>query len=409
MNPVLQSGTALQAGAVYRYTNVAPGVDSLVEITGFVNNGSLTMIDNDTGLVNYFQPEFVTTGTSAVDFQFSFVTSGTSTPVNLDFATSSIDVDGNNVQLREYVEFEDTSSGFVLNSDTQLDRNASGPTPGTNRYEARTVTVAPGIDPTAENNIVTVFYTDTSTFGYRIGTLGTGAQTRLTSNGFNCPNLSSPFFQPETQEDFGDALLNNYGNPIHTLVPGIRLGATNTAETSSGDSPTASGDSGDDGVTVPSFAQGETQTFDVAVTGSGGFLQSWFDWNNDGDFLDAGEQVATNQQDGNNDGIIPLTVTAPSGAVIGDTIARFRWSTAANVSFQEAAKDGEVEDYQFTVTAEPEFSGMTCPSPLVVAAQSGNAETVIVAANNSARALGALAPEGNAAPGVSAQVNNAKS
>ena len=371
--------------------------------------------------------------------------------------------------------------------------------------------------------------------------------------------MSSPFVQPEVNEDFGDALLSNYGNPIHTIVPGILMGATNTTDTSSANSPTASGDSGDDGVTVPSFAQGETQSFDVAVSGAGGFLQSWFDWNNDGDFLDAGEQVATNQQDGNNDGTIPLTVTAPFGAVIGDTIARFRWSTAANVSFQEAALNGEVEDYQFTVTAaprdysdaplsgtnypdtfhtiqpgvrlgasitpettgfdspnadgdsddgitlptftlgqsatitatvsgtggflsgwidwngdgdwndaneqiaadlqdgdadgsisvpvsvpaaaattqtiarfrwsttagldtsasandgevedyaltvQPDFGGLTCPSPFVVTAQSGNAETVIVAANNSPRALGALAPEGSAALGVSAQVNN---
>lgn len=353
VGPVLESGTALQIGAIYRYSNVAPGVDSLVEITGFVNGGSLSLIDNDTGLVNYFQPELVTTGTSAVDFQISFVTSGTTTPFELDFTASSIDVDGNNAQLREYVEYADTSSGYVLNATTRLDRNASGPTPGTNRYESRTVTVAPGIDPTAEDNIVTVFYTDTSTYNFRIGSLGTGNMTRLTSQGYDCPNLSSPIPTPEIDEDFGDALLNNYGNPIHTIVPGVRLGASNTIETASYDSPSATGDTGDDGVSVPSFEQGETQILNVAVTGTGGYLQSWFDWNNDGDFLDTGEQVATNQQDGNNDGIIPLSVTAPYDAAIGNTIARFRWSTVANVSYQEAADDGEVEDYQFAVTTAP--------------------------------------------------------
>lgn len=349
----LSTGAALQVGAVYRYSNVAPGVDALVEIEGFVNGGSLSNIDNENGLTNYFQPELVTTGTSAADFQISFVTNGTTIPVELDFAASSIDVDGNNNQLREYVEYSDTSVGYVLNNTTRLDRNASGPTPGTNRYESRTATVAPGIDPTAEDNIVTIFYTDTSTFNFRVGSLGSGTMTRLTSQGFDCPNLTTPAVSTETPEDFGDAPVSNYGNPIHTLVNGIRLGATNNADAGSYNSSIAAGDTGDDGLTVPSFQQGQTQTLAVAVTGAGGYLQSWFDWNDDGDFLDVGEQVATNLQDNNSDGIISVNITAPFDAAIGNTIARFRWSTDLNLTYQEQTNDGEVEDYQFTITAGP--------------------------------------------------------
>ena len=72
-NPTLISGTDLQVGAVYRFSNVATAIDALVEITGFVNGGALSTIDRDTGLVNYFQPELQTSasGTGAADIQIS--------------------------------------------------------------------------------------------------------------------------------------------------------------------------------------------------------------------------------------------------------------------------------------------------------------------------------------------------
>ena len=355
-NPTLVSGTDLQVGAIYRFDDVATNVDAMVEITAFVNGGSLLSIDNNIGLANYFQPQLIkTTAESAVDFKFWYEDATTGVPVNLDFAASVIDVDGNSVNIREYAEFSDNSVAYVLNNPTELDRNASGPTPGRNRYEARTFTVAPGIDPTAEENIATVFYTDTNSFDYRIGGLGPGAQTRFTSLGFNCPNLQTPVTTSEAQEDFGDALLNNYGNPIHTVVTGIQMGATNTIETASGNNAAASGDAGDDGVTIPSFKAGEAKTLPVTVSGAGGYLQSWFDWNDDGDFNDAGEQIATNIQDTNNDGTVELPVQVPNNASIGTTIARLRWSTALNVDFQEPAEDGEVEDYQVAITAPSPF------------------------------------------------------
>ncbi|RZV35548.1 MAG: hypothetical protein EX271_12825, partial [Acidimicrobiales bacterium] len=301
--PTLESGTALQAGAIYRYNNVTTGVDALVSILGFVNGGSLNTIDNDSGLVNYFQPELNTTGTSAADFRVSFVVTGTNIPVMLDIAASGIDIDGNNADLREYAEFEATLVEYLLSSTTELDVDASGPSSASRiRFESRTSLVAPGIDPTAKANIVTTFYTDVTSFEYRIGTLGSGNMTRLTSLGFDCPSLlPSPISVSTMDEDYGDAPIINYGNPIHTLVAGIELGAANTADTGPYDSPTASGDTGDDGVSVPSFAKGETQILDISVSGAGGYLQAWFDWNNDGDFTDSGEQVATDIQDTDTD------------------------------------------------------------------------------------------------------------
>jgi len=344
-NPQLISGTALQVGAIYRFSNVAQNVDSLVEIMGFVNGGTLDSIDNNIGLANYFQPQLnKTTAESAVDFEFRFVNSGTTTPIQLDFAASA----------------------YVLNDPTELDRNASGPTPGRNRYEARTFTVAPGIDPTAAQNIATVFYVDDSSFDYRIGGLGPGAQTRFTSLGFNCPNLQTPDIEAEVTEDFGDAPLNNYG-------------ATNSTDTGPYDTTLANGDAGDDGINLPILEIGQTAVITAEVIGAGGFLQAWIDWNADGDILDAGEQVATNLPDTDGDGIIQLNINPPSY--------------------------GEVEDYIVTILA-PAPTNLTCPTGFVVANQTGNAGTVITTALNSDLALGAPSASGANANGVSARVNN---
>ena len=104
----LVSGTALQVGAVYRFSNVATGFDALVTILGTVNGASLNSFDTNTGLIDYFQPEIITTGNGAVDFRFDFVVSGGSTPAYLNFAATSIDIDGNGSNIREYVEFETT-------------------------------------------------------------------------------------------------------------------------------------------------------------------------------------------------------------------------------------------------------------------------------------------------------------
>lgn len=192
-SPVLEFGTDLEIGAIYRFSDITPGVDALVEIIGFDASGGLNIIDRDTGLINYFQPELTVSGPGGVDFRFSFVDSVSGAPVLVTFSGSSIDVDGNNTNLREYVEFETTASFYFLNTPTELDVNASGPSASDRiRFESRTFLVAPGISATALPNIVTTVYTNVSSFEFRIGALGTGAQTRLTSLGFNCPALSSP-------------------------------------------------------------------------------------------------------------------------------------------------------------------------------------------------------------------------
>lgn len=362
MNPVLVSGTDLQVGARYRFANVSPGVDALVDVTAFNNGAGLGTIDNaGAGLADNFQPTITgPAGDVSVDFGITLVQSGTTTAGTLDFAGSVIDVDGNNGGLREYVEVSDNIVEFALNNPTRLITQANTPPdPGASapsaidrvRFEAATSDVAPGIDPTEPRNIATAFFTDVSTFEYRAGKFGDATTGRLNSLAFNCPTLTTPTPNPAADEDFGDAP-SSYGNPIHTIATGVRLGATNTAETGPGNSPTASSDAGDDGVTLPaSFLTGNASNVTVNVTGASGRLQAFFDWNGDGDFADSGEQVVANETDGDADGTITLSISPPLTATAGDSFARFRWSTASDVGIEDAAGDGEVEDYQITIAA----------------------------------------------------------
>ena len=116
----------------------------------------------------------------------------------------------------------------------------------------------------------------------------------------------------------------------------------------------------EDGVTFPALSRGESATIDVAVTGTGGYLQAWIDWDGDNNFTGTNDQIATDlQDDGTNgdttagDGVINIAVTVPATATTSQTFARFRWSTTLGLDSTSAASDGEVEDYGLSINAPP--------------------------------------------------------
>lgn len=360
-NPTLESGSALAVGAVYRFSNVASGTDALVTINA-LTNATLAIIDRDTGLVNNFQPELAGSGARSIDFTITLVSTGTSTPVTADFVATGIDIDGDSVSLREYSEFSRPFSAYVLDANTNLAIDASGPSvPANVRFESITAANAVGIDPNATQNIAAIVYTATSSFNYRIGALGTGATTRLTSLDFGCPALSLPSATQVAPQDFGDAP-SSYGDPAHDIVGGLQIGATNTSEATGYNSANASADGGDDGVTFGGLIRGTSATASVSVQGAGGRLQAWIDFNGNGNFNDAGERIATNVQDnGTGDsnatvGIIRLTFSIPAGATLAQTFARFRWSTQSGLGPGLTAPSGEVEDYAINFVQRPTIS-----------------------------------------------------
>ena len=179
-----------------------------------------------------------------------------------------------------------------------------------------------------------------------------GAAATLVYGGTN-----ASFLLESDNADVGDAPIS-YGNPTHTLS-GIRMGATVDADASLLNNATATGDDvnntdDEDGVTlVPLLPTGEITVVPVNIQNAGGFLSVWFDWNADGDFNDAGEQMITAQAVAV--GTTNINIAVPLTAIIGPTFARFRVCTN-NAALDNCntpvgtVQSGEVEDYQFTVS-----------------------------------------------------------
>ncbi|WP_318459256.1 GEVED domain-containing protein [Photobacterium leiognathi] len=112
----------------------------------------------------------------------------------------------------------------------------------------------------------------------------------------------------------------------------------------------------EDGVTVLTLATiGENLSVavnvveDAARTSTGQRIYGWMDFNLDGDWDDAGEQVIT--QTNAAIGLNNFTVPIPSGAVVGHTYLRVRLCSNVDCnSPMGRANDGEVEDYRILIS-----------------------------------------------------------
>jgi hypothetical protein len=184
---------------------------------------------------------------------------------------------------------------------------------------------------------------------------------------------------PITGQDFGIMVARDYGDlpanyatlsanngASHGYLEGFRLGANWDAEVDGQPSATANGDDSnglsdgnnniiddEDGVILlrPIVAGRNDNMVRVSVTNTTsvtGYLQGWVDFNGDGDFLDAGEQIITNRALGT--GSFDISFTAPAGAILGESFARFRYSDQLSLASNGSARAGEVEDYLFRVS-----------------------------------------------------------
>ena len=166
--------------------------------------------------------------------------------------------------------------------------------------------------------------------------------------------------------DYGDAQDPNYPTLLvndgarHVLDGQTYLGAQIDAEPDGQPTPNAVGDDinifypgvayppGDeDGVTFNSvLVQGNTALITVNASVNG-YLNAWADFDNNGDWTGANEQIYTDKQvfSGNNS----LTFSVPASAVAGPCNLRFRFNSTGGLSYKGLANDGEVEDYQVIV------------------------------------------------------------
>ncbi len=114
VSPKLVSGTAGQKNAIYKFSNVVEGIDAFVKIADLKNGANLVNIDDSTlGYYDAWQPTVggpSTYGTSYIKWEISFKTS-----LGIDYTfplldISAIDIDGDNVRVREFIDMEKNSS-----------------------------------------------------------------------------------------------------------------------------------------------------------------------------------------------------------------------------------------------------------------------------------------------------------
>ncbi len=152
--------------------------------------------------------------------------------------------------------------------------------------------------------------------------------------------------------DFGDApdsfkTLKASNGACH-VIDGPTLGSSWDAERDGQPSANADGDGSDeDGAVFSNIIVGTTSTFTVTASAPG-VLQTWMDFNGDGDFEDAGEHIVSDQS--LSTGETTLDFSAPADAQAGDTYARLRFSSASGLTSYGSALDGEVEDYLVKIT-----------------------------------------------------------
>ncbi len=159
-----------------------------------------------------------------------------------------------------------------------------------------------------------------------------------------------------------DGAFHNVGGPV--------LGTLVDTETTGQPSIGATGDDFDDsddedGVTfaTPVYA-GIDAGVDVKVS-IDSHLDAWIDFNADGDWTDAGEQIFSLQSV--DAGTNHLTFTVSNAAVVGTTYARFRVTTDGLGPYPSGyATDGEVEDYSITI-GPAEFGDAPAPYPTTLA------------------------------------------
>ncbi len=177
------------------------------------------------------------------------------------------------------------------------------------------------------------------------------------NDGARC--AQAPVIDEDSNIDFGDApdsygtTLENNG-PRHQLDNLTWLGNTQPDGEQDGQisplSDNSSGINDEDGIDFVTTLQTGLDSMIRVQASTEGQLSGWFDWNQDGDFLDDGEQVI--QDVTLSAGVNTLVFNVDLNAVEGMTWCRFRFSQQSGLSPTGGATSGEVEDYQVVVTSQ---------------------------------------------------------
>ncbi|MFV1969117.1 MAG: GEVED domain-containing protein, partial [Pirellulaceae bacterium] len=161
--------------------------------------------------------------------------------------------------------------------------------------------------------------------------------------------------------DFGDApfpypTLADDDGARHEIVGEFFLGEVVDVDLDGQPSFLSDGDDLDgqddeDGVIIPATLVGGFGASITVTASADGFIDAWIDYNQDGDWDDAEEQIFQRKAVSAGVNILPLTVTGT--AAEGPAYARFRYSSAGGLAPTGYAEDGEVEDYRVNIVGNP--------------------------------------------------------
>jgi hypothetical protein len=144
---------------------------------------------------------------------------------------------------------------------------------------------------------------------------------------------------------------------------GPQLGTSRDVDADGVHSALADGEADDDGVTFGALqvgALGASVTVRVENAPAGAKLDAWVDFNGDGSWSGAGEQILGSAAVVQGENIFEFDV--PASAEAGISFARFRLSTSGGLAPAGPAADGEVEDLPVTIAVATAATARFAPS-----------------------------------------------
>jgi hypothetical protein len=102
----------------------------------------------------------------------------------------------------------------------------------------------------------------------------------------------------------------------------------------------------EDGVQIPPLIPGNPADVSFQVSGGGGYVDGWIDFDNDETWQHPGERVVSGLF---ADGMHTIPLLVPDDAEYGQTFARFRISASGGLPPDGPAGYGEVEDYEVAI------------------------------------------------------------
>ena len=274
------------------------------------------------------------------------------------------------------------ANGCTSTSSKEVFEDTTPPTAGiTNNSGTTELTcIQTSISLTATGGVSYAWSSGENTANISVTTAGTYTVTVTGANG--CTSTASTDITGECTVDYADlpdaSVGGSYsttqadGGPSHGIITGLSLGSSVDADADGqpsvgGDGDDTDGNDDDDGVTVGStydiVPEGTIRVpFTVTnTTGNTAYLTAFIDWNNDGDFDDAGELVSQIDDGG---GSFPtyLEIPVPANATTGTDLGFIvRVSNTNSSSPGGYLNSGEVESYLIDVN---------CPSQICLPATS---------------------------------------